>query len=111
MIRTPSELPRMASGGSCEYDCVPLLLPLLEEKIWAIKIKNGPIREQLAEAESYRTKKSFSLMPETQATALSDSMVAPNHTCTGLTTLRREAGLQGRRKVATPTAHCKHTHT
>lgn len=61
--------------------------------------------------ETHRTKKSFSLMPEMQETTLSDRMVAPKNTCTGLTSLRREAGLQGRRKVATPTVHWSQKHT
>lgn len=30
-IRTPSEFPSTASGGSCEYGCVPLPFPLLKK--------------------------------------------------------------------------------
>lgn len=45
-------------------------------------------------------------MPETQATTLSDRMLPPNHTCTGLSSLRTEAGEQGSRKTAAPATHC-----
>lgn len=55
---------------------------------------------------AHRAKKSFSLIPEMQATTLSDRMLPPNHTCAGLSSVRSDGGEQGSRKTAAPATHC-----
>lgn len=54
---------------------------------------------------THRAKKSFSLIPEMQATMLSISIMLPNHTCIGFKNLRSAIWVQGRRKPIIPNTH------
>lgn len=61
--------------------------------------------QQTGLGSTYRTKKSFSLMPEIQAAIPSVIKLPPIQTCWGFRSLRNELGDQGRRKTAIPAAH------
>ena len=54
---------------------------------------------------THRAKKSFSLIPEMQATMLSINIMLPNHTCIGFKNLRSAIWVQGRRKPIIPNTH------
>lgn len=77
-IKTPNEFPNTASGGRRAYGCVPLVVPFLRGGFFLIFKKWRPIRD--GNVDTHRLKNSFSLIPETQATTLSDRMLPPNHT-------------------------------
>lgn len=58
--------------------------------------------------ETYKTKKSFSLMPEITDVMDRERMLVPKKTCTGFRRLRSHWDAQGRRKTAKPRNHCEH---
>lgn len=58
----------------------------------------------------FKTKKSFSLMPEITEAMDRERMQAPKKTCTGFRRLRSHWDAQGRRKTAKPRNHSSIEH-
>lgn len=77
-IKTPNEFPNTASGGRRAYGCVPLAVPFLWGDFFLKKM--AVLFRWDRNLDTHRLKNSFSLIPETQATTLSDRMLPPNHT-------------------------------